>query len=75
MLNKKVIIDIVNPEHFSVGCAEGLDNKTGTVTEYSEKQDRYLVEFVTPVSNWWTNQTPCTCFWFDKKNLKEVKHG
>ena len=75
MLNKKVIIDIVNPEHFSVGCAESLDNKTGTVTEYSEKQDRYLVEFVTPVSNWWTNQTPCTCFWFDKKNLKEVKHG
>ena len=73
MENKRVKIIITDPERYSVGCAESLDGKTGIVTEYNERMNKYLVEFDAPADKWWSNQTPCIEFWFPKSNLMEVR--
>ena len=78
-IGTRVKVSIANPEYYSMGCAESLEGKTGTIEEYKSESwvkcppgPVYLVKFDTPPEKWWSGQQPNNYFWFPHKDLRRV---
>lgn len=71
--NQRVKVQIQDKERYVSGCADSLDGKKGTITQFKGeyKDQRYLVKFDTPAKTWWENQSPVHEFWIDSRDLIE----
>jgi hypothetical protein len=73
----RVKTNIQDFDHYAVGCADCLNNKTGIVEKYIvagvfDDQDRVLIRFDTPARTWIDYQIPWETAWIPVNDVQEV---